>query len=85
MGAFLDAGGFHGQLSAFHLHRMTGISFVFMNQAIVQMDHAMAAVGDGGIVCHEDDRTAGGDQLIKQRENLHTCFAVECPGGFIRE
>ena len=52
-------------------------------QAVVQVDDAVAAVGDGGVVGDHHDRPARRHQLVEQLQDRLARLAVEVPGGLV--
>jgi hypothetical protein len=62
---------------------MAGVALVLVNEAVVEVDDPLAAVGDGGIVGDEDDGAAGVDQLVKELEDLLAGLGIERAGGLV--
>src|SRR5437016_2104161 len=65
------------ELSAFDVHGPPGVAVVALHAAIVQTNHPLTAMCDGGIMRYQNDRLPAGDQLIEQLENLLSGLAVE--------
>src|SRR3954464_13151994 len=61
---------FNRQLSPLNRHRSSRMSLIFLHPAIMKLDDALAAMRHRGIVCHQDDGFASGDELIEELENL---------------
>ena len=56
---------------------------VALNRAITNMNHTPCVLGDGGLVCHYDDRVALAMQLVEDRHDLYASRSVKVAGGLV--
>ena len=60
-----------------------GVDCIVLDLPVAQHDVAAAVLGYFGIVCHEDDSTSFGMQLLEQYQNLERGTGVQITRGFV--